>query len=296
MKKAPIVFIAHNRPDYFIQCVNSLAGQCEDREVFCFIDGPRQPAQDHHLHYLRWYHDLPNIEKCRQICQEAIPKAQIFTEEKNLGIGLMLKKARGKVFETNEFIIIVEDDCVFQPYFVKQLDRLIDLFREDERVAVLGCNGERGSPFSYEEQKKNKNKLVIMGCMTSYVMRRSSYKKISNVMNGYWDLLKESPIYKERPDEKIRRYMQAYGASSGLPSSQDGCIQSALVSKGLVGVSTYTCNSTNIGTWGEHCTPEIFNKLGFARHQLYDKYQHDFFWNEDVFQEIKKELKRRFLK
>ena len=49
MKKAPIVFIAHNRPDYFIQCVNSLAGQCEDREVFLFYrwtqtTGTRPPS------------------------------------------------------------------------------------------------------------------------------------------------------------------------------------------------------------------------------------------------------------
>ena len=296
MKKAPIVFIAHNRPDYFIQCVNSLAGQCEDREVFCFIDGPRQPEQDHQYHYLRWYHDLPNIEKCRQICQKAIPKAQIFMERKNLGIGLMLQKARGKVFGTDEFIIIVEDDCVFRPYYMKQLDRLIDLFKEDERIAMINCGGHSGSAHSYTSQKENKDVLVQLGRMHTYAMRRSSYEAISDIMNGYWGLIKEARTYKDRPEEKIKQYMSAFGAANNLASSQDSCVQSALVSKGLVGISTYTCNYKYIGEWGEHSFPELFNKMGFPRHKPYDKYQHDFVWNEEVFLKIKKEHERRFLK
>ena len=46
------------------------------------------------------------------------------------------------MFQDYEEAIFLEDDAVLEPYYVQQLDRLMDFFKDDPRVGMVNCFGE----------------------------------------------------------------------------------------------------------------------------------------------------------
>ena len=299
--KTPIILTAHNRPEYLKLVIESLAPQCEGREVWCFVDGPR------------YKEDVDKVVECYNLCREMIPKAKTFGAERNLGVAVMMKLAREKVFENNEFLILIEDDSVLRPHYIKQLDLLIDKFRDDDRVAMINCFGEHHRSKTshrysyinytddldlktpYREQEENKNKLILMDHLWAYAMRKSSYEKIYDIMEGYWQLLPQE--YRARPHQLIHEHMSKFGIDPNkIVSSQDSCTSSAFAARGMIKLSTFTNNFEYIGATGEHSRPEFFKKAGWNDQDVYDKYQEEFEWNNEIRDEIKHHIKKKYLK
>ena len=139
------------------------------------------------------------------------------------------------------------------------------------------------------------HKLILMDHMWAYAMRRSSYEKILDIMEGFWALLPQE--YRARPHLKILEYMSQFGVDPNkIVSSQDSCTSSALVSRGMIKVSTFTNNFKYIGEIGEHSRPNNFREAGWCDQDVYGSYQDDFAWNEDVFNEIKTHAENKYLK
>jgi glycosyltransferase involved in cell wall biosynthesis len=299
--KTPIILTAHNRPEYLKSVIESLIPQCEDREVWCFVDGPR------------YKEDVNKVIECYELCQKMLPKAKTLGAERNLGVAVTMRLAREKVFEDNEFLILIEDDSILQPHYIKQLDMLIEKFKDDERVAMINCFGEHHRSKSshrysyinytddldlktpYREQQENKDKLILMDHLWAYAMRRSSYEKIYDIMEGYWRLLPRE--YRARPHQLIHEHMSKFGIDPNkIVSSQDSCTSSAFAARGMIKLSTFTNNFEYIGATGEHSRPEFFKKAGWHDQDVYDKYQEDFIWNEEIRDEIKQHIKKKYLK
>ena len=299
--KAPIVLTAHNRPEYLKLVIDSLAGQCDDRDTFCFIDGPR------------FKEDVDKVIECYEICKNDLPNAQTFCANQNLGVAFLMKAAREKAFEENDFLILIEDDSVLQPHYIRQLDMLIDKFRDDERVAMINCFGEHHRSKTshrysyinytddldlktpYREQEENKDKLILMDHLWAYAMRKSSYEKIYDIMEGYWQLLPQE--YRARPHQLIHEHMSKFGIDPNkIVSSQDSCTSSAFAARGMIKLSTFTNNFEYIGATGEHSRPEFFKKAGWDDQDVYDKYQPNFIWNEEIYEEIESHIKKKYLK
>ena len=299
--KTPIIITAHNRPNYLKKVIESLKPQCEDREVWCFIDAPR------------FKEDVENVEACFKLCLDMLPDAKTMCSQRNLGVAMMMKGAREKVFENNEFLILIEDDSVLQPHYIRQMDMLIEKFKDDERIAMINCFGEHHRSKSshrysyinytddlelktpYREQEENKDKLILMDHLWAYAMCRSSYEKIYDILEGYWKLLPKE--YRARPHQLIHEHMSKFGVDPNkIVSSQDSCTSSAFAARGMIKVSTFTNNFEYIGAIGEHSRPEFFKKAGWDNQDVYDKYQDDFAWSEKVYSEIEQHIKKKYLK
>lgn len=299
--KTPVVLTAYNRPDYFKKVLDSVSSQCWDRKVYCVIDGPR------------FKEDIELVKKSFELSKEIIPHCETVVASSNQGVAKIMKYARESVFRDHEFLILIEDDSVLQPHYIQQLDLLIDKFRDDERVAMINCfgehhrskkthrysyidyTGEQENKVSIHEQENNKDKLILMDHLWAYAMRRSSYEKILDIMEGFWALLPQE--YRARPHSKILEYMSQFGVDPNkIVSSQDSCTSSALISRGMIKVSTFTNNFEYIGETGEHSRPNNFREAGWCDQDVYDSCQNDFLWNEEVFNEIKTHAENKYLK
>lgn len=299
--KTPIILTAHNRPEYLRAVIESLTPQCGDREIWCFVDGPR------------FKEDVNKVVECYDLCKKMIPRAKVLGAERNLGVAVMMKLAREKVFEDNEFLILIEDDSVLQPHYIKQLDMLIEKFKDDDQVAMINCFGEHHRSKTshrysyinytddldlktpYREQEENKDKLILMDHLWAYAMRKSSYEKIYDIMEGYWRLLPQE--YRARPHQLIHEHMSKFGVDPNkIVSSQDSCTSSAFAARGMIKLSTFTNNFEYIGATGEHSRPEFFKKAGWDDQDVYDKYQEEFEWNNEIRDEIKHHIKKKYLK
>ena len=299
--KAPIVLTAYNRPDYFKKVLNSISSQCWDRDVYCVVDGPR------------YKEDLELIKQSFSLSKEIIPHCETVIANQNQGVAGIMKYAREIAFKDNDFMILVEDDSVLQPHYLQQLDLLIEKFKKDERVAMINCFGEhhrskKSHRYSYidyskeednkcsaEDQKLNKDKLILMDHMWAYAMRRSSYNKILDIMQGFWELIPQE--YRARPHGKILEYMSQFGIDpQKIVSSQDSCTSSALIARGMIKISTFTNNFKYIGEVGEHSRPNNFRDAGWSDQDVYDSYQENFMWDENIFNEIRDHAKKKYLK
>lgn len=299
--KTPVVLTAYNRPDYFKKVLDSVSSQCWDRKVYCVIDGPR------------FKEDIELVKKSFELSKEIIPHCETVVASSNQGVAKIMKYARESVFRDHEFLILIEDDSVLQPHYIQQLDLLIDKFRDDERVSMINCfgehhrskktyrysyidyTGEQNNKVSFKEQVNNKDKLILMDHLWAYAMRRSSYEKILDIMEGFWALLPQE--YRARPHSKILEYMSQFGVDPNkIVSSQDSCTSSALISRGMIKVSTFTNNFEYIGETGEHSRPNNFREAGWCDQDVYDSCQNDFLWNEEVFNEIKTHAENKYLK
>lgn len=299
--KAPIVLTAYNRPNYFKEVLNSIASQCWDRNVYCVVDGPRHKE------------DVELVRESFSLSKEIIPHCETVIASQNQGVAGIMRHAREIAFKDNDFMILIEDDSVLSPHYLQQLDFLIEKFKSDERVAMINCFGEHhrskkshrysyidyskeeGNKCSIEDQKLNKDKLILMDHMWAYAMRRSSYEKILDIMKGFWELIPQE--YRARPHGKILEYMSQFGVDpQKIVSSQDSCTSSALIARGMIKISTFTNNFKYIGEVGEHSRPNNFRDAGWSDQDVYDSYQENFMWDENIFNEIRDHAKKKYLK
>lgn len=307
--KRPLVIIAYNRPEYFEPVLKSLQPQVEDdRKVLMFLDGVRK-------HFGKEFEeaDAKGVSECKRLFEYYLPNGECIESKKNLGVAFNQLRARETVFQDHEEAIFLEDDAVLEPYYISQLDRLMDFFRDDPRVGMVNGFGEghrdkelyESYPYikkdegskekttSYLEQEMNKNRFKGMDHLWAYGFYRRAYEKVKETMMGYYALIPDHE-YRARPHDKIMQFWRNKGSSNGIVSSQDSGTATALILNDFIKVSTYTNNFTYIGVWGEHSRPDNFDNAGWNDCITYDREQLDFTWDDETFNCISSRLKNKY--
>jgi len=126
MTLAPISLFTYNRPWHTRQTVeallkNDLAG---DSELIVFSDGPKNPQ------------DEPNIDEVRQYIRaiNGFRKVTVIERTKNLGLAPSVIKGVTDVLAKHDRIIVLEDDMVTSPFFLRFMNDALELYRNEEKV------------------------------------------------------------------------------------------------------------------------------------------------------------------
>ena len=295
MTKTPVVVLAYNRPKYLDKCLNSLKMQVLDRDVYLFIDGPRN-QEDQFL-----------IQQSIKATKYHIPHCEIKDSFENLGVAFNTKRARDFIFSKYDQCFIIEDDQVFNSYYLEQLDSLMSKFKDEDSVGMVNMFGEVHRNYlnysyydhgqskigSYDDQRRNMNKLKHMEHLWGYGMFKSCYEKIYDDLEGYYSLLPRE--YRNRPHQFIYKYWRDKGVGNKIVSSQDSCTSAAMVINGISKVSTYTNNFSYIGEIGEHSRTKNFKESGWDKLEVFDQQVDNFEWNDNISKEIFEKLEFLFL-
>ena len=130
---APIILFAYNRPELTLQTLESLSKNAEAAEshLFVFSDGAKETATAA---------QVANIQKVRDLVlsQKWCKKVTLHCNEKNKGLANSVIDGVTKI--VNEFgkVIVVEDDVLLSPYFLKFMNDALDKYEHDERVCGVG--------------------------------------------------------------------------------------------------------------------------------------------------------------
>lgn len=124
----PILFLIFNRPEYTKEVFNQIR-QVKPTKFFVAADGPRKDR-------------LGEIERCqksRDIINQVDWKCEIFTlfREENLGCKIAVASAIDWFFSHVEEGIILEDDCVPDPSFFPFCQKLLEKYRENDRIMMI---------------------------------------------------------------------------------------------------------------------------------------------------------------
>lgn len=139
---APIVLFVYNRPWHTQQTVEAL--QCcelaADSDLFIFADGPKLDASEEQKN---------KISEVRNYIHTIQGFANIFIEEaeKNKGLANSVISGVSKVIKKYGKAIVVEDDIVAHPFFLRFINEALDFYRDDKKIYSIG-GFNYGFPFS----------------------------------------------------------------------------------------------------------------------------------------------------
>lgn len=176
MKYAPIALFTYSRADHTRQAVESLLQNAEakDSDLYIFSDGPKTEEKRAAVEENRKYiHTITGFKS-----------VTIVEREKNWGLANSLIAGITDIVNKYGRVIVVEDDLVLSPYFLKFMNDGLDKYKNDDRIGAI-------SAFVYpvEEELPNTFFLKYFNCWGWAIWKRS------------WDLLEKDAkklLYKIR--------------------------------------------------------------------------------------------------
>ena len=126
---APIALFAYARLNHLKQTVESLQTnqECRNTRLFVFCDGPKNDGHTVKVDAVRAYVDtIEGFESVTRIYRD-----------KNLGLARSIISGVGELLVSHSSVIVVEDDLVVSPYFLRFMNEGLTVYRDDLRVASI---------------------------------------------------------------------------------------------------------------------------------------------------------------
>ena len=155
--EAPVLLIAFNRPDTTKIAFESIR-QVKPKKLYVAIDGPRSNKQG-------------EVTLCKQVVKitqnvDWECDANYLIRENNLGCKHAVTGAIDWALKNEDRIIVIEDDIVAVPAFFSYAEKLLEKFKDDERIAMISANQytpiemENDYLFTLGRKRKKKGGLV----------------------------------------------------------------------------------------------------------------------------------------
>ena len=130
---APIALFLYNRADHSNKTIEALKQNslAKESELFVFCDGPKNEAdliKTSEVVVL-----AQNISGFKNVTVQSLPL--------NRGLSKSIITGVGKIFETYEKVIVLEDDIVTAPNFLKFTNLALDFYKKEARTfSITGFN------------------------------------------------------------------------------------------------------------------------------------------------------------
>lgn len=296
-QKTAILVIGYNRPEYLVQVVSSLEKNPASQSLpfFFVFDGGPQAKQQENI----------NIVK-----RSTIKHKEIVLRSTSYGCGRNLIDARRMLFDWCEYdrIVFFEDDVVVTPEYINLVLNLDEWAHKNYdnigfTTAYCGCF------LSLPEKLKYLSHVGVGVSCIGYCIRRGVWNKIKPIIYEYENKFLKDVLYNRRNSQAIRKWLKAtYDRSKPVvysnpfkskqniiahfihdksPTSQDGITMFALLLNGYVPLLTRVNRAVNIGKYGLHFTPSLWEKLGFGKIKL-DRFKQDYSLKEFIAFDAKK--------
>jgi hypothetical protein len=126
---APITLFVYNRPWHTRQTIEALQKNelAEDSELFIFSDGPKNEAAEEDVREVRGY--IRTVSGFKNI--------SIIERAKNWGLAASIIDGVTKVLNEYGRVIVLEDDLVTSPYFLRFMNEALILYQHEEKVISI---------------------------------------------------------------------------------------------------------------------------------------------------------------
>lgn len=127
--KTPVALIIFNRPDFTARVLEAIA-LAKPEKLLVIADGPRANRPD----------DVEKCQAARDVIRRVNWDCEVLAHYSDINLGCGKRPATGItwVFDTVEEAIILEDDCLPHPTFFGYCEELLERYRDDERVMMIG--------------------------------------------------------------------------------------------------------------------------------------------------------------
>lgn len=126
---APIALFTYNRPDLTLRTIQSLRENfgALDHDLHIFSDGPRDSSQEDSVQAVREL--LKTVTGFRQV--------HIHQSIHNKGLAKSIIEGVSELLAKSETVIVLEDDMITSPYFLKYMTENLVRFRDNSEVISI---------------------------------------------------------------------------------------------------------------------------------------------------------------
>ena len=130
---APILLFVYNRPEHTRRVIESLQTNVEaiESRLFIYADQARNEA------------DRPNVDEVRRYIRSIGGFKQVTLIERSENWGLARNIIDGVSTQVNAYgrVIVLEDDLVVSPYFLRFMNDALETYKDEERVGhIQACD------------------------------------------------------------------------------------------------------------------------------------------------------------
>jgi putative methyltransferase (TIGR04325 family) len=129
---APIALFVYNRPWHTEQTLNALSKNnfSEQSILYIYADGAKLNATDEQIENIK---QVRNVIRSKQWCKEV----HIIESDKNKGLANSIIDGVTNVVNKYGKIIVLEDDIITSPYFLKYMNDGLDIYKDEEKVVSI---------------------------------------------------------------------------------------------------------------------------------------------------------------
>lgn len=129
MDFAPIVLFTYNRPDHVKQTIEALQKNefASESDLIIYSDGAKDKTDELAIIETRKY--LHIIEGFKSV--------QIIEREKNWGLAESLIDGITSVVDKYGKVIVMEDDLLTSPYYLRFMNQALEKYRDDDQIASI---------------------------------------------------------------------------------------------------------------------------------------------------------------
>ena len=129
MKLAPIALFVYNRPWHTHQTIEALQKNelAANSDLFIFADGANKPEHVDAVRDVREY--LRTIT--------GFSSVSIIERDENFGLAKSIITGVTEIVNKYGRIIVLEDDMVTSPYFIRYMNEALDMYENEERVVSI---------------------------------------------------------------------------------------------------------------------------------------------------------------
>lgn len=134
MPLAPVLLFVYNRPEHVKRTLAALEQNilAKESELFIYSDAARSPQ------------DEASVAEVRKIIRTALPffkQVNIIERETNWGLARSIIDGVTTQINRYERVIVLEDDLIVAPYFLKFMNDALDTYQHEEKVGhIQACD------------------------------------------------------------------------------------------------------------------------------------------------------------
>lgn len=141
--ETPILLIGFNRPDT-MQMVFDEVKKVHPRKLYYAVDCAREGKTG----------ECEKVNQVKEIIKQVDWHCDVHTlfQMENQGCGFGPANAISWAFETEDSLIVLEDDCVPVPTFFSFCDEMLERYKDDERITIIGGRSHHGDSRFFDKQ------------------------------------------------------------------------------------------------------------------------------------------------
>lgn len=142
MELAPIIVFNYNRPDHSLQTWEALSHNqyATDSELYLYCDGPKSNATKENRSKIAKLHQLAKEYATDAKTCGKFKDIHVVLSDKNKGLANSIIGGVTEVLEKHGCVIVLEDDLLTSPYFLKYMNTALDFYQNKPSVMSICAN------------------------------------------------------------------------------------------------------------------------------------------------------------